>query len=279
MLKVMLCGASDTDQVRTEFTEVVVGFGADPLHYQSGDILHMNTPGPNWRANSEMTVDVADLCVFVIIQRFGEITWYAELERARAAGKPFLLFCLDSTYTKYMALRLHVDLQHIRSDEERHLVTLMSELESPSRQETLIPFTYGSFGTLLRSQMARLFYLTLRAQQERNRRQALAQLLEDGRPLGRADYGLAAEIATDELEEKPLRKRALLALATGPGLETDSLLDVLSSAEQGVQRLATERLPELYRGPAAPEFFGQCVQIANASDDVGTARRMVLALM
>lgn len=277
----MLCGASDTDRVRAEFTEVVSGFGGEPLHYLSGDILHMNAAGSDWRMNSEMTVDAADLCVFVIVERFGEITWSTELKRARAAGKPFLLFCLHSTYTTYLGLRRHVpDPQHLRSDEERGLVALMNDLESDSRQETVIPFAYGSFGTMLRSHMASLFYLTLRAQQARNRRQAVAHMLEVSRQLRRADFELVVEIATDDLEEKALRKRALLALAAGPGLESDDVLDVLSASEQGVQRLAAERLADLYRDrPADLEFFGQCVQIANASDDVGTARRIVPALL
>ncbi|MBY8869353.1 hypothetical protein [Streptomyces sennicomposti] len=281
MLKVMLCGAADTNRVLAEFTDVVSGFGGTPLHYQSGRILHMNAAGSNWRTNSQMTVDEATLCVFVIVEEFGEITWTTELKQARAEGKPFLLFCLDATYVTIEGLRRHVpDLQHVSGERERSLVALMNDLESDSRQETVISFTYGSFGTHLRGSLANLFYLTLRAQQARNRRAAVARMLEDSQKLSRADYNLVAEIATDELEEKALRKRALLALASGPGFDNDDVVDVLSSAEQGVQRLATDHLAELYRvRPPDPEFFDHCVQLANASDDVGMARRMLPALL
>jgi hypothetical protein len=98
MLEIMLCGASDTDRVRNEFVQVIEGFGASPLHYLSGDILHINSATATWDRNSTTTVRSADLCVFVIVERYGEITWTRELREALDIGKPFVVLCLADTY-------------------------------------------------------------------------------------------------------------------------------------------------------------------------------------
>jgi hypothetical protein len=87
------------------------------------------------------------------------------------------------------------------------------------------------------------------------------------------------DLAADELEEKNVRKRAVVTLASG-GVDPDVALDLLSSDEQGVQRLAAEHLADLYRErPADPEFLAQCVQTANTAEDVGIGRRLIPVLL
>ncbi|MFI5501554.1 hypothetical protein ACIA5E_21030 [Nocardia asteroides] len=78
-MRVMLCGASDTDDVRDQFAEVITGFGGEPLHFLSGSIQYLNSADASWSKNSEITIRAADLCVFVIVEDFGEITWGTEL--------------------------------------------------------------------------------------------------------------------------------------------------------------------------------------------------------
>ncbi len=109
MLEIMLCGAEDTDQVRAEFVQVVEACGGIPLHYLSGDVRYINSLASSWTENSKATVEDADLCVFVIVERFGSITWETELRAALNAGVPFLVLCLASTYATYVTLTRTID--------------------------------------------------------------------------------------------------------------------------------------------------------------------------
>src|SRR5436309_1205281 len=129
MLQIMLCGAADTEDVRDQFVDVVAGLGAQPLHYLSGDVWYTNSPTASWNVNSTQTVLEADVCVFVVIRRYGEITWSTELEAALEAGKPFIVLCLDKTYQRYLTLLHHVtDLSAISDPAERHLVEVLRDM-------------------------------------------------------------------------------------------------------------------------------------------------------
>lgn len=84
------------------------------------------------------------------------------------------------------------------------------------------------------------------------------------------DLAIARRIALDEFEEKHKRKQALRALAARKALDEEPLYALLSSPEQGIQRLSFELLEQLYTPrPADPAFLEHLVVIANASDDVG----------
>src|SRR6185312_10277694 len=125
VLSIMLCGASDTDRIQAEFLKVVAEFGGDPWHYQSGRIRHLNSAGASFAANSRRTVQSVNLCVFVIVERYGQLTWETELGEALFSGKPFLIFCLDHTYQKYLTLRSSVDPAAITSPDDRRLVEVI----------------------------------------------------------------------------------------------------------------------------------------------------------
>ncbi len=280
MLSVMLCGASDTDLVRGEFVDVITQFGGDPWHYLSGRILHLNSAHASWEHNSRATVQHADLCVFVIVERYGQLTWGTELREALLAGKPFLVFCLESSYQKYLALtRSITDLSAITSADERQLVVTLRELES-ERQITVVPFRSGYFRDELRRQLGTLFSLSLSSFEDRNRRGALALILHDPGKLHASDFPTVLGIALDESEDKNIRKAALRALAARRAADEETVLALLSSTEQGVRRAAAQSLAALYpTRPAEPEFIEQCVAVANASDDVGLARRLIPALL
>ncbi|GAB3810414.1 hypothetical protein GCM10027605_48500 [Micromonospora zhanjiangensis] len=276
----MLCGASDTANVRENFVKVVTDFGGQPWHYLAGHVLHLNSAGASWRDNSISTVQQADLCVFVIVENYGEITWKTELHEALVSGKPFVVLCLDRTYQTYLTLIKDVDdLSAVTDKGKQNLVRVLQELET-ERQLTIVPFSYGLFEAALRRQLATLFAQSLRLLGDRHRRTAVARMFTDPARLTLSDLDLTRQTAIDELEDKTVRKQAVRALAARAAADEETILTLLSSAEQGVQRLAVQLLPTLYvRRPAEPDFFEHCVALANHSDDVGLARRLIPSLL
>lgn len=278
MLEVMLCGASDTDRVSNEFVEVARKFGAEPWHYLDGKILHLNSSNASWEANSRATVDLVNLCVFVIVERYGEVTWATEMERVLNSGKPFLLLCLSKTYQKYLTLTHSItDLSAITDQGDRNLVDKIRELES-RLQVTVVQFDNGYFRDVLTREMSSLFLQTLQLVQERNIRAASLGALSGDLPRA-SQLAVLTRIALDELEEKVPRKQAIGALARIGGISQEDLRSLLSSAEQGVQRLATIELSRLWGSePLDPDFAEFCVALANNSDDVGVVRRLLPAL-
>jgi hypothetical protein len=280
MLQIMLCGAADTDDIREQFVTVVSGFGALSLHYQSGEVRYTNTLTSSWTKNSLQSVLQADICVFVIVERYGDITWNTELQAALESGKPFVLLCLDRTYNRYLTLSDHVaDLDAIRDPAERRLVEVLGELEY-ERQLTIVTFTYAAFQETLRRQLAALVKIAIGLLNIRNQREAVALTLADPQKMSHRDLRVLTELALDELEDKGGRKRAVKVLSRTCGVDDEDLLLLLDSNEQGVQRLAMLELAGLYRmRPPDGAFFDQLVDIANQSDDVGIPRRLIPALL
>jgi hypothetical protein len=276
MLEIMLCGAEDTEQIRPQFVDVVESFGGTPLHYLSGDVRYINSLRSQWTDNSRATVEAADICVFVVVERFGTITWGTELRAALDAGVPFLVLCLASTYAKYLTLLRSVDnLDAVRDDSDRKLVEALYETES-LHQLTVVPFERHLFTDILRKQLAGLLTYGLEVVQEQNRRRSLAPLLYDPDKLTGRDLVRTAEVARDELEDKTLRKRALLALAARGACDEDTLRALLESSEQGIQRLAVQELDRLYRArPPDSSFLSHVVDLVNMSDDVALVRRLI----
>jgi hypothetical protein len=221
-------------------------------------------------------VQKADLCVFVVIEKFGDITWSVELETALSMGKPFLIFCLRETYQKYMTLlRSVVDQSAIADEGDRRLVETLRALES-DRQLTVVPFDHGYFKDELRRQMAALFAQSLTVMERGNQRSRVLGALSETARISAVDRAILAALATDEAEDKNARKRALSALAESGGVDEDDLKILLESMEEGIQRLTIMLLPKLApERPIDPELLSFCVAVANASDDVGISRRLI----
>ncbi|MCT7658039.1 hypothetical protein [Mycobacterium deserti] len=254
--------------------------GGEPWHYLSGQISYQNKATASWVTNSKSTVNSADLCVFAILADYGEITWTVELQQALGSGIPFIILCLDDTYQEYLTLKRYVDVDAAISDlGKRNLVQTLSEIDSMSRQLTIVPFNMDSFVEVYRREAAKLFALGLDALAARARKESLAMLMQDHAQLTTQDLVAAEELAVDEFEEKAWRKLAIQALAHRETTSVDTVLALLSSREQGIQRLTVDNLAGLYRQrPPDPAFLDDCVRSANESDDVGLARRLIPSL-
>jgi hypothetical protein len=143
-------------------------------------------------------VRTADICVFVVIERFGAITWETELQAALEAGVPFRFLCLEGTYKKYLnLLRSVTSLAAIRDENDRSLVEALHEIES-TQQLTILPFDHHQFKDALTRHLALLFSEGVLMLKQRSRRRALIPRLNAPGRLSPADLAHAVEIAQDE---------------------------------------------------------------------------------
>ncbi|WIX92462.1 hypothetical protein [Amycolatopsis sp. DG1A-15b] len=279
MLDIMLCGAADIDQVRREFDEVVEAFGAKPWHYMSGQIAHDNSLTSSWVDNSRATVLNMNICVFVVVERVGDITWQTEFREALRAGKAIRIFCREDTYREYLTLRRLVSDPNAINPDKRKLVEMISELEF-DRRHTIVPYQTGFFRDVLRMHLAMLFSAALEAMEKRARLSAVEALLSEPSRLSPGELASVAEIATDEFAGKTARKRAILALVARQAADDDLVRQLTQSPEQGVQRISIDNIARLYRTrPAEAEMFDHLVSVANQSGDSGLARRLIPAML
>ena len=120
-------------------------FGAEPYLYQQGKIHHVNSRTSRFTENSRATVNKVDICVFVMVDGYGDITWNHELNEALQLGKPFVLLALESAWMRYN--NLHHSLMDpgvLRSEDDRQMVDLLRMISS-DYQITVTPFTYLRF--------------------------------------------------------------------------------------------------------------------------------------
>lgn len=283
MLQIMLCGAHDVGELAASFTDVAQDFGAEPWFYQQGKIKHVNSRTSRWTENSRATVRKVDICVFVMLDRYGDITWSHELDEALALGKPFVVLALESAWMRYNTL--HHSLHHgssvadvLQSEDDRQMVELIRMISS-DYQITVTPFTYLTFKEKLRSELAGLFEAGVEFVQIRNQRAVLLDALSRGEPLVRGQVEQLIALATDEYETNKLSRKSALRRLAAEGVRDDELLlDVCRSSEQGIQRLAFDLVPDLSTMPLSEDTVHELAQIASRSDDVGIPRRLVVAL-
>lgn len=274
-LEVMLCGAADTGDFYDPFRKVISSVGGDAWYYQAGKILYKNSLTSTYAKNSQQTVQRVDACVFVVNEKYGEVTWSIELEEALDSGKPFTVLCRDTTYQTYDSIRRRELSDSVRTNEQQ-LIQALDRFTS--RNLTLHTFALTKFESELRLALSQLFEHGLTSlHKEILRHNAIA--LAGSQDLTTPQLDRLLQVALDETEDKFIRKRALSALSNNGGLDAATLLDLLDSTDQGVQRTVMRDLKSLYQErPVDPEFLAACVEVANRSDDVGLARRLIPAL-
>lgn len=278
MQEIMLCGARDAAEVAKAFSEVVRDFGATPWFYQDGRILHTNSRTSSWVENSRATVRKVDICVFAILDKYGDITWSEELSEALELGKPFIVMALESSWTRYTTL-LHTisDPRSIRSEDDQKMVDVLRFISE--FQFTVVSFSYDTFKEKLRYSLSNLFSQSVDLLQVHNQRKALLQSLNGKEGLSRRQIDQLISLAADECHEnKYERKTAIRRLAAEEVRDDEFLLEVCRSAEQGVQRIAFDLLPFLIVKPANDSLLRELAQIGANTDDVGVARRLVVSL-
>lgn len=279
MLQVMLCGAHDVREISPIFRSVVRGFGGEPWFYQDGKIRHVNSLTSRWSENSRTTVSQADVCVFVILEEYGEITWNDELDEALSGGKPFVVLALESAWSRYNTLyRNSADDGVAYKSRDSKMLDLLRRFML-EYQFTIVPFGLATFGEKLQDELSNLFQTGLKMIQDRNRRAQLIEALEGRREVSRNEIEKLKELAKDDYEPNKLARKTAIRRLARLGVEDSSLLlDICRSQEQGVQRLGFELIPELSGARIDVELIEELGQIADQSRDLGIERRFVAAL-
>lgn len=279
MIQMMLCGAHDVGDLTRAFTDVAQDFGAEPWFYQQGKIKHVNSYTSRWTENSRATVKKVDICIFVMLDRYGDITWNHELDAALQVGKPFVVLALESAWIRYSNFQHSLtDSDALRSEDDRHMVELLRMI-SADYQITVTPFTYVTFKEKLRGELACLFQAGVELVEGRNQRAILLDALGGGEPLNRGQVEQLIALATDEYETNKLARKLALRRLAADGVRDDELvLEVCRSSEQGIQRLGFDLVPDLLTVSPNEDIVRELAQIASGTDDVGIPRRLILAL-
>ncbi|MCD5316914.1 hypothetical protein [Kineosporia babensis] len=267
------------DAVRPSFLKQVQNFGAEPAFYQDGTLTYENSRTSRWTNNSTATVRDVDICVFVVLEKYGEITWNTELDQALESGHPFIIMVLESSLAKYTAF-VHglTDLSALKSPDDRKLVEMLQMIRS-DYELTVVPFSHDSFGLVLGMQLSKLFQRSVRLLRRCDRRTALLRSLDSSGQLNRRQIDQLIEIATNDYEvDKLQRKMALRRLAAADVRDRDLLLDVCTSKEQGVQRLGFDLLDKLIPLPPDEDLVRRLADISAQSDDVGVPRRFLSSI-
>ena len=276
-MEIMLCGAQDTSSIMTVFQKVVRGFGAEPTNYLDASHHYENSMYSSAEQNSRKSVDEADICVFVIKREYGQITWTVELEQALRRGVPFLIFCEKETMDTYFTLKDHGGPSD--TDSFKVIFDLLYEVEH-RRALTLCRFLEVEFEDELRRQLGRVMDSAVKLLNDHQRRRIALRLLSSDDPLDIEEIKVFTEIATDEYELKKIRKDVIVRLSKQHCFKPETVLDLISSLEQGVSRITLDYLeclmvPEFY----TESFLVDCVAAVNESDDVGTKRRLISKIL
>lgn len=270
----MLCGAHDANEISSVFSEVVRDFGAVPWWYLNGKIWHLNSASSSWSENSRATVRKVDVCVFVILNSYGEITWSEELKEALNLGKPFVVLALESAWNRYNTIRYSVDnAESLLSEDDKQMLTVLQLIAD--HEFTVIPFSYGTFKNLLREALSDLMSSGLELLSARIRRRNLIDTLATNGSITQTNIKELVALATDDYHDsKSERKSALKKIAASEYRSNELTLDACKSFEQGIQRLAFHLIPFLAQLPLEVHLLRELSQISLKSDDIGLARRL-----
>lgn len=272
-MKIMLCGASDTGEIKTAFEEVVHSFGATPMSFLSATHHHENALTSSSDANSIMSVDEADICVFIINTAVGHITWEVEFKHAIRDGKPFIVLCKDKTLEQYRIIKDKFD--GLVPDNFKELYNVLYEIEE-NRALTLVPFSTTEFKDELTRELCSEMEKALRKYTEYQRRKNSVYLLCSNVDLSSSDIKDLIDIVKDEYENKKIRKDIIDRLCNLRVLDGETVLDLIKSPEQGVSRLTIDNLASLLPLPAyTQDFLDDCVIAVSYTEDSGAERRLV----
>lgn len=286
MINIMLCGAGDVNELLPPFKEVANEIGFNPLNYTDGTILYHNYGINRWERNSRLTVNSSDILLFVINERYGQITWSTELDEANINGKNFIILCRDETYKNYRFFKdQRLEYPTNLDQNKKDLYILIDRIEN-TNQLSVIPFNIFDFKTRVKEHLMTLFKFALSLTEKENQRNSFLPVLMSSRynnllleHVNTKNEKICREILFDFFENKEMRKRALEYFKYSKSLSDEDITELSSDMEQGLKRKTLVMLPELlgHQNNLNVIFEDIITNIAN-DDDVGLIRRAIKTL-
>jgi len=280
-MKIMLCGASDLHDILPLFKDVASKMGFQPLNYLSGEIYYHQYGEDKWTSNSILTIENADILIFVINSNYGNITWKDELPKTIEEGKNFLIFCRRETYDLY--LQVKSGKVTASNQETQNLLNQLEQLES-GLQLTIVTYQdLSDFKQKLKSQLNGLYQNALTALQQRNKRASLLPILKKGgnleKKLHPAQIKIAKEMLFDVFEQKELRKRTLGYFCGKNILDAIEISQLFVDSESGIARKAVVDLAMLVNDTHDLDFIFEKVIECCSENEVGFVRRAIKSLI
>lgn len=280
----MLCGAGDLTELLPPFREVANEMGFNPLNFTDGTIFYHNYGVNQWERNSKLTVKSSDVLVFVINEKFGEITWNTELDEAISNGKNFIVLCRDETYAKY---RYHKDerLEYPADTNKRSLYALLNKIETVN-QLSVIPFNIFDFKRRVKEHIMKLVKFALSLTEKENQKNSFLPILLSSKynnllpkHINELNEKICREIVFDFFENKETRKRALEYFKYSKSLSDDEISELCADMEQGLKRKTISILIDLLGSKNnLDELFEKIITNMANDDDVGVIRRAIKSL-
>jgi len=283
MINVMLCGAGDLSELLPEFKAAAIEVGFNPLNFTNGTILYHNYGINKWERNSRLTVKSSDVLVFVINERFGEITWNAELDEAIQNGKNFIVLCRDITYTSYRFFKdKRFEYPSNLDNNLRELYILIDRIESVN-QLSVIPFNIFDFKILVKEHLMKLFKYALTLVEKDNQKHNFIPILMSSKNnaqihehMDDRNERICKDILFDKFENIEMRKRALDYFTYSKSLSDEELTELCADMDEGLRRKVISLLIDLLSSDNKIEIIFENIipNIAN-DDDVGVIRRAI----
>lgn len=283
MVNVMMCGAGDLSELLPPFNEAAIEIGFNPLNFTNGTILYHNYGVNRWERNSRLTVKSSDILLFVINERFGDITWNAELDEAIINGKNLIVFCRDETYTSYRFFKDNrLEFPTNLELNKRELYILLDQVET-AKQISVISFNIFNFKNMIKEHLMKLFKYTLTITEKENQKNGFTSILMCSKydillpdHINDKNEQICKGILFDNFENIELRKRSLEYFKYSKSLSDIELSELCVDMEQGLRRKAITLLNELISPENKIEIIFENVipNIANV-DDVGVLRRTI----
>lgn len=273
-MKIMLCGAGDLTSIEGIFGKLIEGMGFKILYYKR--FMYYNNYN-NWNENSKESVENADIIVFVINEKFGEITWNTEFETALSLGTPFIILCNEDIFSLYSKL-LDKNISP-SEDNDKRMCDLLSRFRK--EEKTVVLFKPETFQEILQGQIILVLERGVKLLKEENRRKSISHLLEknlieDASTLLSDATKLKAlkDVLFDILQNKEIRKRALRCFSGKGILTQNEIKQLINDPEQGIRR---KIISEIYSfvNEDPTEIFDAIMEVCDSYDDIGLINRAI----
>lgn len=285
-MEVLLCGANDLGKtIAPLFNKAIRKMGFVATNYFNSYFATSNHN--TWRENSILAVLNADIVVYVIDEKFGDITWDTEYLTAINSGKPLVIMCTTHLANIYHQYFIGGKIDVLDSNLKEIMALLGSlTLEERSICEYNDP---DSFVETLNNKILHEISSGLKLLQLHNKKKGVyrilnnknhAKLLEESKTTYVTEY--LTEILFDELENKEIRKRLIHYFTVNRILNNAQIIKLLKDDEQGVARCAANYLSELAGDYCDKDDLARSVLKSvekDFSDDHGIMRRAVVSVL